>query len=84
MAHPLTLGAQVLLVVPVGRGDDLNLLGDAEPVPLEADDLLRVVGQDPDLGQTEVPEDLGADAVVAEVGREPPGRLPAAPGRGRE
>ena len=68
VAHLVALGAQVGLVVGVGGGLDRHLLGDREPVALEADDLFRVVGEDADAGQAEVAEDLGADPVVAQVG----------------
>ena len=37
---------------------------------LEPDDLARVVGEQADGGEAEVGEDLGSDAVVAQVGRE--------------
>ena len=68
VAHLVALGAQVGLVVGVGGRLDRHLLGDREPVALEADDLFRVVGEDADAGQAEVAEDLGADPVVAQVG----------------
>ena len=41
-----------------------------ESVALEADELARIVGHHPDRGEPEVAEDLRADAVVPEVGRE--------------
>ncbi len=70
VAELVALGAQVVLVVGIGHGLDRKLLGDREPVALEADDLFRVVGEDPDAGQAEVAEDLGADPVVTQVGGE--------------
>ena len=54
----------------VGRVLDRDLVGHAQAVALEADDLLRVVRQQADLAEPEVDEDLGADAVVAQVGRQ--------------
>ena len=68
VAHALGLGAQVALVVGVGHVLDRDLLADAQPVALQAVDLLGVVGEDPDRAQPEVDEDLGADAVLAQVG----------------
>ena len=65
------MALEVGLVVRVGDRADRHLLGDREPVALEPEDLLRVVGEDADAGQAEVAEDLGADAVVAQVGRQP-------------
>ena len=68
VAQLLALGVQIRLVVRVRDGPDRYLIGDREPVSLQAEDLLRVVGEDPDARQTEVDEDLGADPVVAQVG----------------
>ena len=45
-------------------------LGDLQPEAPEAHDLGQVVGQKPDTREAEVLEDLGPDAVVAEVGGE--------------
>ena len=47
-----------------------KLLGDFEAVAVEADDFLGVVGEEADFAHPEVVEDLGAHAVVAEVGGE--------------
>ena len=41
------------------------------PWPGKPGDLLRIVGQDADAGESEVDEDLRADAVVAQVRRQP-------------
>src|SRR5215213_2119985 len=65
----LALGAQVLLVVGIGNRLDRDLVADREAVALEAVDLLRVVGEDPDTGEPQVDQNLGADPVVAQVRR---------------
>ena len=70
VAHALGLRAQVGLVVLVGRVLDRDLRADRQAVALEALDLLRVVGEDADRAEPEVDEDLGADAVVAQVRRQ--------------
>ena len=70
VAHALGLGPQVGLVVLVGRVGDRHLVGHPQAVALQPADLLGVVGQDPDRRQAEVDQDLGADAVVAQVGRQ--------------
>src|SRR2546426_2048676 len=60
-------------VFPVGlRRWDLDgyALGDVKTVSLETDDLLRIVGQELQVLDPEIHEDLGADAVVAQVGME--------------
>src|SRR5215470_11999621 len=64
----VALGAEVL-PVRLGRGDlDRDALGDVQAVPLETDDLLRIVGQELQVLDPEVNQDLGADTVVAQVG----------------
>src|SRR3954471_7174636 len=70
VAEALALGPQILLVVRVGHRLDRDLVRDREPVALEAVDLLGVVGEDPDAGEAEIHQDLGADPVVAKVGRQ--------------
>ena len=70
MPHLRPLGAQVGLVVRVGLDADGHRLDDLEAVAGEADDLLRVVGQQADLPHAEIEEDLRAEAVLAQVGRE--------------
>ena len=71
VAELVPLGAQVRLVVRVGDVRDRDLVGDRQPVAGQAGDLLGVVGEDADARQPEVDENLGADAVVAQVGRQP-------------
>src|SRR3954469_5075857 len=61
--HALGLGAHVDLVVRIGRLLDRDLVGDPQPVALQAADLLGIVGEDPDRAQAEVDEDLRTDAV---------------------
>src|SRR6185369_6404356 len=39
-----------------------DLVGDADAVAFEGDDFFRVIGQDPNVFQAEVDQDLGADA----------------------
>src|SRR3954469_23111996 len=53
VTEAVALGAQVLLVVRVGHRLDRDLVGDREPVTLQAVDLLGVVGEDPDARQPE-------------------------------
>ena len=71
VAHALGLRAQVVGVLGIGHVLDGDLGGHRQPVPLQAADLLRVVGEDLDRGQPEVDEDLRADAVVPQVGGQP-------------
>lgn len=70
VAELAALCFQVTLVVWVGVEAEGELLGDFEAVAVEADDLFGVVGEEADLADSEVVEDLGAHAIVAEVGGE--------------
>src|SRR5215210_1897121 len=68
--HPGSLRFEVL-AVGVGRlRHDRHALDDLEAEAVDAGPLGRVVGQQADVPQAEVDQDLGADAVVAEVRRE--------------
>src|SRR5918995_3569310 len=70
VTHPVPLGQQVGQVVVVRVWRERYPLGDLDPVVLEVAHLLGVVGQQPDLTDPEVPEDLGRRAVVPGVGRQ--------------
>src|SRR5436309_3031447 len=67
MPELVALRAQVL-PVRIGRGNlDRHALGDVQAVALEPDDLLRVVGEEPEVLHPEVHENLGADPVITQV-----------------
>src|SRR5450759_4394433 len=70
VTHLVPLGAQVADIVVLGVHLDVLAAGDAQAVALQRHDLLRVVGHDADRRESQVGEDLGADAVVAQVGGE--------------
>src|SRR3546814_8002847 len=70
VAHALALGAEVCDVLRVRGDDGGHPLGDLEAEALEAAVLGRVGGDDRHRGDAEVDEDLGADAVLAAVGRQ--------------
>ena len=63
MAHLLTLGVQVFLVVTVRLNDQRHLTLDLEAVAIEPSELLGVVGQQPKPAQPDVMEDLRARGV---------------------
>ncbi len=67
MAHFLFLGLQVAGIVGVGLGPDGELLDDLNIIGLETYDFTGIVGEEPDFVDSEVREDLGAEAVVSEV-----------------
>src|SRR6185503_18179526 len=71
VAEPVALRAEVVAVVIARLVLDRDLVGHAQAVALEPDDLLRVVGEQPNRRQPEVDENLRADPVVAQVGRQP-------------
>src|SRR5438876_8530500 len=70
VAHLVALGQEVSPVVLSGRDLDGHALDDLETIAFDADDLLRVVGEDPQTLGAEIDEDLRPDAVVAQVGLE--------------
>src|SRR5437899_1409680 len=70
MPELVALRAQVLPVGVVGRDLDRHALGDVQAVALQPDDLLRVVGEQPEVLHAQIHEDLGADPVVAQIGLE--------------
>src|SRR5213594_4441810 len=70
MPELVALRAQVLPVGFVGRDLDRHALGDVQAVALQPDDLLRVVGEQPEVLHAQIHEDLGADPVVAQIGLE--------------
>src|SRR2546426_331172 len=73
MPELVALRAQVFQI-RVGRRDlDRHALGDVQAVALQPDDLLRVVGEEPEVLHAQVDENLGADPVVAQVGLEAEG-----------
>ena len=61
-------GLKVFFVVGVGLGVDGNLFNDFKAVAVKPDDFFGVVGEESNFLEAEVGEDLGADAVFAEVG----------------
>ena len=67
MPQFFAFGSEVVFIVAIGFYTDRNLLDDLQPVPLESDTFLGVVGQQPDFLDAEIGKDLGADAVLAQV-----------------
>src|SRR4051794_348297 len=68
MAHPLSLRAQVALVVRIRDRLERHAFDDLEPEAFEAAALRRVVGHQAHRRDAEVDEDLRADAVLPAVG----------------
>src|SRR3972149_4665735 len=70
MPHLGTLGFQVTPVVDVYWSENRHLVNDFKPIAFNAGQLLRAIGEDANLSESEVSENLGADAVFAQVGRQ--------------
>ena len=70
MPHLLAFGVEVMLVVLARLDHDGHAFVDREPVAVDADDLHRVVREQAEVLDAEVEQNLRADAVFAEVGRE--------------
>src|SRR5439155_3679942 len=70
VAELVLLRLQIAPVGIVGRDLDRYTLLDAESVAVKADDLLGIVGQQANVADAQVNEDLRADAVVTKVWRE--------------
>jgi hypothetical protein len=63
----MTLRKAIIPASQQARLFDRELVGDEEAEAFEAVEFFRVVGEDAELGEAEVAEDLGADAEVAAV-----------------
>ena len=70
VAQLVALDREVVTVLGGGLGRERFATRDGEPVALEPDQLARVIGHDPDGREPQIPEDLGPDAVIPQVGRE--------------
>src|SRR5690349_15071245 len=67
MPELLLLGAEVREVTAARRDLERHALRDLDPVPLQAEHLPGIVGEQPHPTETEIAQDLRADAVVAEI-----------------
>ena len=71
MSHLVPFGVHVFLPVLMRWGDDGDLLDHMQiPSMLERFELLGIVGQDANLAQAEILEDLQSDHVIALIGFE--------------
>src|ERR1700674_3356696 len=75
MAHLGLLRLEVFRVMHVGFASDRDLLDHLNSVALETDHLLRIIGQEPELAHAEIEENLRAESVITQVGREPEPRI---------
>src|SRR5437867_8168233 len=69
------LRSQVANVRVLRRNLDWHALDNPEPIPLHTDDLPGIVGDQPDLVQSQLHEDLRADPVVPQVRLEAEGQI---------
>src|SRR6185437_4265749 len=70
MSAARRLGAQIALVVSIGREDMRHALGDGDAAAVERRDLLGIVGQEADAQEAELAQHLGGRQVDALVGVE--------------
>jgi hypothetical protein len=70
VTHPQALGFQILFVVRIGGQGNGQLLDDLQAITFQADDFFRVVRQQADPAHSEIGQNLGTHAVVAEIGSE--------------
>ena len=70
MAAAHRLGAQIALVVPVGREDMRHPLGDADAVAFERRDFLGIIGQQTDHAKTQLPQHVRGRQIDPFVGVE--------------
>src|SRR5512143_2740519 len=68
MPHLVLLDLEVVDVLGMGMHLDRYARRHGQTVAFQADDLFRVVRQELDLADAEIAQDLGADAIVAEIG----------------
>src|SRR6476469_3343717 len=60
---------EIFFVVRIGFSPDRYLLDHFQPVALEADNLLRVICEEPELPHAQIEKNLGAEPVIAQVTR---------------
>ena len=75
VAHALTLGLEVLVIVRAHSDEQRNLLRDVDAKATQLLDLLGVVGQQSDLLNTEVGKDSRRGGVVTRVCRKTEGKI---------
>ena len=70
MSHTLLLRTQIAFVIRIGSGLDRHILHDCQPIAFQSHTLSRIVGQQTNLRNTQLPQNLCTYAVVAQVGVE--------------
>jgi hypothetical protein len=70
MPHLDPLGLKVLFVMGIYFGSDGDLFDHLDAVTLEAYHLLGIIREEPKLTHAEIEKDLGAKAIIAQIGGE--------------
>ena len=70
MPHAVSLGIQIMLVIAVAGDRDGDMLHHIQPVAGKSLNFQGIIGEEPQVAHTEVAQNLGAHAVVAQVGGE--------------
>src|SRR5215471_1505498 len=63
----LALGFQIVSILLIGWNLNRHLLDDAQAVAIQANDFFRVVGEEADLPDAQIQQDLGTDSIMAKV-----------------
>ena len=69
MTHFSAFSLEITRVVRIGLCLDGKLLDNVHAVPFEADHLFGIVGQETDVANAEVDQNLGAGAIFTEIRR---------------
>ena len=67
MSKLVTLGVQIALIMGICLGPDRDLINNLKAVSIKSHDFFGVVGEQADLADPKVMEDLCAHAIVAEI-----------------
>src|SRR5437667_3740888 len=67
VSHLHSLGLEILDVVRIGFAPDGHLFYHLKTVTLKADNFFRIIRKKTELADTEVEEDLRAEAVIAQI-----------------
>src|SRR4029077_6374713 len=58
---------EIFFVVRIGFGPDRHLLDHFQTITLQADNFLRIIGEEPELSDAQIEENLCAKSVIAKV-----------------
>ena len=71
MPHFGAFGLEIARIVGIGLRFDRKLFDNIHAVPFKSDHLFGIVGQETDVANAEIDQDLRAGAIFTEIRREP-------------